>query len=163
MDFAVIGSPSHFSTLFMNFRTIFKDFSDDCLMDFRCSFTTSIQYVGEPGHAQTPPCAVFSRISRFDASTIFFVFLPILDAASLHPSNILENLHMLKHCPAQCFQGFPGSTLRRCFCFVPNFLCRRALKNRLCLWTDFPFVLLPKIYENDFKIHEKNVQKAFQN
>ncbi len=42
VDFAVIGSPPHFSTFFMNFRTIFKEFSVDFLMDFRCIFTTSI-------------------------------------------------------------------------------------------------------------------------
>ena len=66
---------------------------------------------------------------------------------------------MLKHCPAQCFQGFPGLTLRCVFGFVPNFLCRAALKNRLCLWIDFPSVLPPQIDENDSKIHAKMFKK----
>ena len=47
-----------FQRFFLDFRQFFKEFSDDFLMDFRCSFTTSIQYVGEPAHAQTLACAV---------------------------------------------------------------------------------------------------------
>ena len=39
--------------VFFDFWRIFKECSDDFLMDFRCSFTTSIQYVGEPAHAET--------------------------------------------------------------------------------------------------------------
>ena len=91
------------------------------------------------------------------------IFWWIFDAASLHPSNMLENLHMLKHWPAQWFKGFPCSMLRRFFCLFPDFRCRTALKNRLGLWSDFPSVLPPKIDENDSKIHAKTAQKAFQN
>ena len=39
---------------YLDFRPCFKPFSDDLFIDFQSHFTTSMQYVQDPTHAETP-------------------------------------------------------------------------------------------------------------
>ncbi len=85
------------------------------------------------------------------------------DAASQHRSNMLENLHMLKHCACAVFSMIPMSDVSIFVCFFYNVRCSTALNNSLGLWSDFHSVLPPKINEKCIQNPWTNAQKSFQN